>query len=63
MCYGCLLQVTLSVVNVCYKRSYVLWLIVMNKCMLCGSYVFWIPSPNGVMCCGCLLQARSYVYG
>jgi hypothetical protein len=68
MSYGCFLQVTLCVVDACYKRSYVLWLLVMNKvkycgCMLCGNYAFWMLSLSEVMCCGCLLRARSYVYG
>ncbi len=45
MSYGCFLQVTLCVVDACYKRSYVLWFLVTNEvmycgCMLCGSYVF-----------------------
>jgi hypothetical protein len=68
MFYGCFLQLTLCVVDACYKRSYVLWLLVTNKVMYCGcmlhdSYVFWMSSPSEVMCCGRLLRARSYVYG
>jgi len=59
MCYRCLLQVMLFVVDACCKRSYVSWLTITNECMLCVSYVFWIPSPNEVMCCGCMVLTKS----
>jgi hypothetical protein len=59
MCYGCLLQVMLFVVDACCKQSYVSWLTITNECMLCVSYVFWIPSPNEVMCCGCMVLTKS----